>query len=357
MFRKFIGPIYTGCPTVADDVLLLSEDDEELQLMFNLSYIKSEEKRYHIHPQKSVVVCKNITRAKLNQEVISEWKLGSTSVNVKSETVHLGLIRSEKLENNINISDRISLARRTLYALIKTGVHGSNGLNPKVPYRIYQAYVLPRLLFNIETLHLNKTQLNQLQRFHIPTFRNLQSLPVRTPTSIVQLLLGALHIEAEIHRRQLSLIHSIIRRSNTRIKDVMFRQLAVGSPGSFFCVARCILQLYKLPTVSSLESFTKLRWKNISRRAVSQYWTEKLREEAADKSSLTNCNISTIGKSHLIWNNVDNNTTDVKRGITKARVLTGVHMLQTTNQDSTSMRWNKYAHFVGWLQRTFNICY
>ena len=62
---KFIGPIYTGCPTVADDFLLLSEDDEELQLVFNLSYIKSEEKRCHIHPQKSAVVCKNMTRAKL----------------------------------------------------------------------------------------------------------------------------------------------------------------------------------------------------------------------------------------------------------------------------------------------------
>ena len=179
-----------------------------------------------------------MTRAKLNQKVISEWKLGSTSVNVKS---HLGLIRSEKSENNMNISDRISLARRSLYALITAGVHGSYGLNPKVSYRIYQVYVLPRLLFNLETFHLNKTQLNQLQRFHISTLRSLQPLPVRTPTSIVQLLLGALPIEAEIHRRQLSLIHSTIRCSNTRIKDVMFQQLAVGSPESFFCVARCIL--------------------------------------------------------------------------------------------------------------------
>ena len=92
---------------------------------------------------------KNVTRAKLNKEVISEWKMCSNSVNVKSETVHLGLIRSEKLENNINISDRISLARRTLFALIKAGVHRSNGLNPKVSYRIYQAYVIPRLLFNL----------------------------------------------------------------------------------------------------------------------------------------------------------------------------------------------------------------
>ena len=187
---KFIGPNYTGCPTVADDVLLLSEDGEELQLMFNLSYIKSEEKRNHIHPQKSVVVRKNMTRAKLNQEVISEWKLGSTSVNAKSETVHLGLIRSEKIENNINISDRISLTRRTLYALIKAGVHGSNGLNPKVSYRIYQAYVLPRLFFNLETLHLNKTQLNQLQRFHMglaarkPVFGGLRATQAQTSLRI-----------------------------------------------------------------------------------------------------------------------------------------------------------------------------
>ena len=55
-----------------------------------------------------------MTRAKLNQEVILEWKLGSTSVNVKSETVRLGLIRSEKLENNINFTDRISLARKKI---------------------------------------------------------------------------------------------------------------------------------------------------------------------------------------------------------------------------------------------------
>ena len=111
---KFIGPLYVGCPTVADDVLLISENDAELQLMLNLSYIKSQEKRYHIHPQKSVIVRKHICKAKLNQEVVTEWKLGSTSVNVSSQSVHLGLIRAEKSENNINITDRISLARRTL---------------------------------------------------------------------------------------------------------------------------------------------------------------------------------------------------------------------------------------------------
>lgn len=336
---KFIGPIYVGCPTVADDVLLISEDDVELQLMFNLSYIKSQEKRFHIHPQKTVIVRKNVSKAKQKQEVISDWKLGSTSVNVNSQSVHLGLIRAEKAENNINISDRISLARRTLYSLIKAGVHGNNGLNPKVSYRIYQAYVIPRLLFNLETLHLNKTQLNQLQRFHISNLRNFQSLPVRTASSAVQLLLGALPIQAEIHRRQLSLIHSIVRSSNTRIQDVMYRQMALGSSESFFRTAQDTLELYDLPDISSLSTLTKFQWRKSCRQAVSSYWSERLREEASDKPTLSNCNLMNmaIGKSHLIWENVDNNTVDVKRGITKARMLTGVYMLQ-----STKARFNQY---------------
>ena len=96
--------------------------------------------------KKNVVVRKNVNKARYNQEVISEWKLVSTSVNVNSQTVYLGLIRAEISENNINISDQISLARRMLYTLIKTGVHGSNELNPVGSYKIYRAYVLPRLL-------------------------------------------------------------------------------------------------------------------------------------------------------------------------------------------------------------------
>ena len=76
---------------MADDVLYLFENDAELQLI---------EKRYHIHPQKTVVVRNNVSKGRFNQEIISEWKLGSTSVNVNSETIHLGPTRAEKAENH-----------------------------------------------------------------------------------------------------------------------------------------------------------------------------------------------------------------------------------------------------------------
>ena len=42
------------------------------------------------------------------------------------------LLRSETKENTMNVDERLSLARRTLYSLINTGLHGSNGLNPQI---------------------------------------------------------------------------------------------------------------------------------------------------------------------------------------------------------------------------------
>ncbi|MCG8097222.1 MAG: reverse transcriptase family protein [Candidatus Thiodiazotropha endolucinida] len=345
---KYIGPIYIGCPTVADDLLFISEDDVELQLMFNLSYIKSQEKRYHIHPQKTVIVRKNVTKDRLKEETVSEWTLGSTSVKVDSKTTHLGLSRTEKSEVNINIADRVSLARRTLYALIKTGVHGSNGLNPKVSYRIYQAYVLPRLLYSLETLNLRQVHINQLQRFHVATLRNIQSLPVRTASSVVHLLLGALPLHAEIHKRQLSLLYSIIHAKNTKMKDLMYRQLAIGASGSFFVTAEQVLDQYNLPAIPVISEFSKLRWRNLCRRSVNTYWSVKLRDEAHEKSTLSHCNIAlmSVGKTHMVWDSVSNNASDVKRCITKVRMLTGVYILQ-----STKARFNQYS-----IEQTCPLC-
>ena len=66
---KFIGTLYMGCPTVADDVLFMASSDDELQLMFNLAYINSQEKRYIIHPQKTTAQRRYVSRADTRSEI------------------------------------------------------------------------------------------------------------------------------------------------------------------------------------------------------------------------------------------------------------------------------------------------
>ena len=300
---KYIGNLYMGCPTVADDLLLMSSSDTELQLMFSLAYINSQEKRYIIHPQKSTAQRRCVTNAVRKGEILDSWMLGSQRVQVEPKLTHLGLLRAEKAESTLNISERISVARRTLYALIKTGVHGSSGSNPRISYRIYQAYVIPRLLYSLDVISLSDTHINQVQRFHISTLRRIQSLPERTASSVVQLLLGALPIQAELHKRQLSLLHSIVRSGNMRLKNLLERQLTLGYSKSFFCMAGKTLEFYDLPCLIELQNPCKLAWKKLTRQAVSSYWTQSLTREAQTKSTLDNCNLSSmaVGSTHIVW--------------------------------------------------------
>ena len=138
-------------------------------------------------------------------------------MNEKENSDHLGLIRGGSSEGQENVNKRISLARRTMYSLIKTGMHGSNGLNPKVSYKMYQCYVMPRLLFGLESIFLLKKHLKLLNDFHLDTLRKLQALPNRTLNAAVLLLLGALPLEAELDKRHLSLLFSCLKSGNTKL--------------------------------------------------------------------------------------------------------------------------------------------
>lgn len=257
-------------------------------------------------------------------------------IYLSSSTTHLGLLRSEVNENMINIDERLSLARRTLYALINIGVHGSNGLNPRVSYRIYQCYVVPRLLYGLEVLSLTATQINipVLSKFHLDSLKKFQSLPVRVATSAVYLLLGALPLEAELHKRQLCLLFNILTSSNETLKELTKRQIAVNLENklSYYSRVQDILELYKLPPLKELKNCltTKENWKFQVRTAVVNHWTSLLQIEAREKSTLCfmNINSTKIGQTHSAWSSLESTVADVRKGIVKARLLTGTYLVQ-----------------------------
>ena len=327
-----IGNIYCGCPTCADDLAVLSDCQNELQLMANVIKRHAKKDRVTIHPVKTKAVL--LHKHKSVSKDSFQLKMGDNTIELSPMTTHLGILRAETRENNINIDERLSLARRTLYALINTGVHGSNGLSPKVSLKIYQCYVIPRLLFGLEVLPLNKGQLNILSKFHLDNIRKFQSLPLRVASCAVYLLLGTLPLEAELHKRQLSLLYSLLTSSNETIYQLSERQIAINLDNnqSYYCRVEQILELYKLPSLTTIktELTTKDQWKFRVKRAVNDYWTVFLQSEAKQKSTLINLNIESlkIGKVHKVWDSLESSVWDVRKGIIKCRLLTGTYLLQ-----------------------------
>ena len=171
------------------------------------------------------------------------------------------------------------------------------------------------------------------------TLRKLQALPSRTSNAAVLLLLGALPLEAELDKKKttkhLSLLFSCVKSGNEKFILLAKRQsLFHDSEGrSFFTRVKHILAKYELPDIDSIcdTDISKEQWKINTKNTIRKYWTERLCEEAAEKSTLHNCNISClqIGKTHPVWDSLESTRLEVRRGVVKCRILTGTYIVQT----------------------------
>ena len=91
--RMFIGTVYVGCPTCADDLLLMSNYPWELQVMLSKCYRNSGKNKSTFHPCKSCVVRHTMNTRTRKTEKESSWTLGENPMNVKESSEYLGLIR------------------------------------------------------------------------------------------------------------------------------------------------------------------------------------------------------------------------------------------------------------------------
>ena len=96
-----------------------------------------------------------------------------------------------------------------------------------------------------------------------------------------------------------------------------------------------MLEKYQLPSLEELKikQPSKDSWKSTVKEAVNKYWSELLKTEAQEKSTLQYLDINglKIGETHPVWNSLDSIVSDVRKGTVKCRMLTGTYMLQSTS--------------------------
>ena len=132
--------------------------------------------------------------------------------------------------------------------------HSVNGLKTCLNCHIWSTFVVPRVIYGLETLLLKKQDFENLERFQRKSLRQIQGLPDKTSNSITLALLGILPLETVIHKNTLNLFMGIARSSNRIEYDIAMKQLAVKTPEekSWFNEVRSILMTYDLPSIFSL---------------------------------------------------------------------------------------------------------
>ena len=142
-------------------------------------------------------------------------------------------------------------------------------------------------------------------------------------------------MKAELHKRQLGLLYNILIPDNETMQQLAERQIAINLDNklSYFSRVQDIFDQYRLPPLRELmrNLTTKDKWKLQIKAAIHEYWSNELRNEALERSTLCYMDIvsTKISLTHKVWSSLESTVADVRKGIVKSRMITGSYLLQT----------------------------
>ncbi|MCG8045488.1 MAG: reverse transcriptase family protein, partial [Candidatus Thiodiazotropha endolucinida] len=328
-----IGAINCVAPTCADDVALSSDRADDLQSLINIGVDYSELEKFQLQPTKSVVLS-HLTLGDKNRKGMEEtWTMYGEPMPVVTEASHMGILRSHCTEESA-VRDNIKKARRTLYSLMSSGLHGQNGLDPETSIQLLNIYVLPILVYGLEVILPKPKYLNMLERFFKKMLKQVMSLPTTVADCAVYAVSGTIPIEATIHKRALSLYGNICRLPESSIeKQLAERQLCLktNSSHSWFIAIKQLHFQYSLPDPTELlvDQPTKQSWKRKVNKEVDSFRVSKIKDQASLYPSLRYLNVGEYGygRRHMLIQSPDD-VRDIPRIQEKLRMATGTYILQ-----------------------------
>jgi hypothetical protein len=146
--RAKIGTTFIGAPTVADDIALIAFNPTDLQCALNIVANETAKDKVTINSSKSAVIIYNANKQREKQE----WKLGEIKIEEVDSTTHIGIFRELRGKNDIE--SRIKKGRSTSYALLGAGLHGENGINPYISYKLCTTFCRLRIIYGLEAVQM-----------------------------------------------------------------------------------------------------------------------------------------------------------------------------------------------------------
>lgn len=333
----WIGSIHCPAPTCADDIALVATSPMDLQILINMVDEYSKMERYELQAAKSLIVP---VKPKVPLEILQEiqpWRINDSQIQVVPTATHLGM-QIDTITGGMagTIDTNISKARRALYSLMGAGLHGKNGLSPSITISCYNTYILPILIYGLDVLLPNDSELKPASELHRKLLLQLCSLANNVALPTPYILAGMLPLQAIVHKRALMFLFNLIKRRESLERKIVERQLIFKEKTSWVTRIRSILVKYDLPQLETIMDTLPLRtsWTSLVNKRIDEVQAQTLVDQASLYTSLRYLNIDSIkfGHCHLLLRSVRNNTADVYRYLIKIRLATGTYQLQSNRR-------------------------
>ena len=105
------------------------------------------------------------------------------------------------------------------------GLHGINGVAPRVAFHMLEIYILPFLLHGLEVLLPTDKQIQLLGKLYEDTMLRILGLQTNVAKPAPYILLDALPLQAIIEHKALSLLGSVLHDKHSIEAEIMERQV------------------------------------------------------------------------------------------------------------------------------------
>ena len=190
------------------------------------------------------------------------------------------------------------------------------------------------MFYGLDVFTLSNLEIQKLNQFPKTFLKQVMHLHERTAGTAVYILSGQLPLVADLHKRVLGTLGSVLR-SNSIERELAERQILLKDKQSksWFVYVCPILSKYYLPSTIYLlkTEISKEAWKQTVDKHVSAYWVDKIKL-AARILKITKL------KVHYLWKNAGFNLMAIKTAGLKAKLMTGTYVPQ-----SNRAKFNQYS--------------
>ncbi|WAR06081.1 POLR-like protein [Mya arenaria] len=344
-----IGTTRCNATACADDITLNSTVKKETQILIDIAENFAKQERYHLQPKKTEHLHITPTTKSASNVENGTYTINENVIKTVDSTTHLGIKRtSTKAQSTeCNTDNNIIKARKTLYKLFSDELHGYQRTDPQTRLHLFNLYVLPILTYGLEVILPGKCAMEKLEVFQKKSIKQLLSLPNNTADAAIYIISGVLPVEAQIHKKALTLLNNICLQDDNSIEKTLAQRQTIvkdGKSNSWFIEIRRLLWFYDLDDIISVISnpFKRIVWKNKVKNVVNYKWKEQILTTAVHYKSLQHMNFQFYqpGHTHPILRIKTKSTRDITRIPVKLKLLVGTYILQSTkanfNQNSVN---------------------
>jgi hypothetical protein len=167
--------------------------------------------------------------------------------------------------------------------------------------------------------------------------KQIQNLPEKAQNVAAYLLLGAVPVQAHIHRAMFTFCN-MLRNQGSLERELLIRQLCMKGDDSRSWVTqlREMFSQYHLPSAYDIAANppSKDQVQKIATTHIMGHWFKQLKTECSRLSSMRYFNPGAchLNRAHHVWRAVTSDTREVRKATIKVKILVGKYRLQSVSQ-------------------------